>query len=31
MLGMTPATNPAAGFLAGIGVAWVLKIQKLRI
>jgi SulP family sulfate permease len=31
MLGITLATNLAAGFLAGIGVAWVLKIDRLKI
>ena len=31
MLGITLATNLAAGFLAGIGVAWVLKFEKLKI
>ena len=31
MLGITLATNLAAGFLAGIGVAWVLKIERLKI
>jgi SulP family sulfate permease len=31
MLGITLATNLAAGFLAGIGVAWLLKIEKLNI
>ena len=31
MLGITLATNLAAGFLVGIAVAWVLKIEKLKI
>jgi SulP family sulfate permease len=31
MLGITLATNLAAGFVAGIGVAWVLKIERLKI
>jgi len=31
MLGITLATNLAAGFLVGIGVAWVLKIERLKI
>jgi SulP family sulfate permease len=31
MLGITLATNLAAGFLAGIAVAWVLKIERLSI
>ena len=31
ILGITLATNLAAGFLVGIGVAWVLKIEKLKI
>ena len=31
MLGLTLATNLAAGFVAGIGVAWVLKIERLKI
>ena len=31
MLGITLATNLAAGFLVGIGVAWLLKIEKLNI
>ena len=31
MLGITLATNLAAGFLAGIGVAWALKIERLKI
>ena len=31
MLGITLATNLAAGFLVGIGVAWVLKIERLNI
>lgn len=31
MLGITLATNLAAGFLTGIGVAWALKFEKLKI
>jgi SulP family sulfate permease len=31
ILGITLATNLAAGFLVGIGAAWVLKIEKLKI
>jgi SulP family sulfate permease len=31
MLGITLATNLAAGFLVGIAVAWVLKLEKLNI
>jgi SulP family sulfate permease len=31
MLGITLATNLAAGFLVCIGVAWVLKIERLNI
>ncbi len=31
MLGITLATNLAAGFLVGISVAWVLKIERLNI
>jgi SulP family sulfate permease len=31
MLGITLATNLAAGFLVGIGVAWVLKAERLKI
>ena len=31
MLGITLATNLAAGFLAGIGVAWILKFERLKI
>jgi SulP family sulfate permease len=31
MLGITLATNLAAGFVAGIGVAWMLKIEKLKV
>jgi SulP family sulfate permease len=31
MLGITLATNLAAGFLVGIGVAWALKIERLKI
>ncbi len=31
MLGITLATNLAAGFWVGIGVAWVLKIERLKI
>jgi SulP family sulfate permease len=31
MLGITLATNLAAGFLVGIGVGWLLKIEKLRV
>jgi SulP family sulfate permease len=31
MLGITLATNLAAGFLVGIGVGWVLKIERLNI
>ncbi len=31
ILGITLATNLAAGFLVGIGVAWVLKIERLNI
>ena len=31
ILGITLAVNLAAGFLAGIAVAWVLKMEKLNI
>jgi len=31
MLGITLATNLAAGFIVGIGVAWVLKVEKLNV
>jgi len=31
MLGITLATNLAAGFLVGIAVGWLLKIDKLQI
>lgn len=31
MLGITLATNLAAGFIVGIGVAWVLKAEKLNV
>jgi SulP family sulfate permease len=31
ILGITLATNLAAGFLAGIGVAYIIKLEKLRV
>jgi SulP family sulfate permease len=31
MLGITLATNLAAGFIVGIGIAWVLKAEKLNV
>ena len=31
MLAITLSTNLAAGFIVGIGVAWVLKVEKLNV
>jgi len=31
MLGITFASNLAAGFMVGIVVAWVLKAEKLQV
>jgi SulP family sulfate permease len=31
MMGITLASNLAAGFLVGIGAAWILKVEKLKI
>jgi hypothetical protein len=31
MLGVTFASNLAAGFMVGIVVAWMLKMEKLQV